>query len=342
MSPGLPLAPAGRAPPSGALRVSDAKAPGERVEIAASDGGRVVAHRFHARSPCARVVIGAALGVRQDFYFDFARHLAERGLSSCTFDYRGVGHGAPRSLRGHPATLAHWVLDYDAVLASAARPGERLPLFVVGHSLGAQLPAITASSGKIAGMVAVAGGGGYWRGLSPRARPFMLAMLNVAAPVSIPIAGYFPGAKLGMIGDLPGGVMRQWRRWCLDPEYLVGAEPGAREAYARARFPILSLAIADDWMMPERNIESLHVHFGTRSREARRITRAIAGGPVGHTGFFRRRYRETLWPIASDWLLERARAAGRERSQATSPTVAARPRANSTSAKYNESQGDAK
>ncbi len=267
-------------------------------------------------------MIGAALGVRQDFYCDFARHLAERGLSSCTFDYRGVGHGAPRSLRGHPATLSDWARDYDAVLASAARWGEGLPLFVVGHSLGAQLPAITASSGQIAAMVAVAGGAGYWRGLSPLARPFMLAMLNAAAPISIPIAGYFPGAKLGMIGDLPAGVMRQWRRWCLDPEYLVGVEPGAREAYARARFPILSLAIADDWMMPERNIESLHAHFGTARRETLRITRAIAGGPVGHSGFFRRRYRETLWPIASNWLIDQALATGRAHAHVADAQVA--------------------
>jgi predicted alpha/beta hydrolase len=193
----------------------------------------------------------------------------------------------------------------------------------------------------IAGMVAVAGGGGYWRGLSPLARPFMLAMLNAAAPISIPIAGYFPGAKIGMIGDLPGGVMKQWRRWCLDPDYLVGVEPGAREAYARARFPILSLAIADDWMMPERNIESLQAHFGTRDREVRRITRAIAGGPVGHLGFFRRRYRGTLWPIASNWLLDRARAQGCEHSHTMSSKVAASPLANSANTTQYELQGDA-
>ncbi|MCL4744842.1 MAG: alpha/beta fold hydrolase [Burkholderiaceae bacterium] len=325
---------------------------GERLEIATGDGNRVVAHRFRAAAPRAAVVIGAALGVRQDFYFDFAAHLAARGLTTFTFDYRGVGHSAPRSLRRYAATLTDWAqLDYEAVLAHAVAqgaPGDAndspasvapratddgaatgvapratddgaatgaVPLFVVGHSLGAQLAAITPRAAQIDALVAVAGGAGYWRGLSLAARPFMLAMLNAVAPLAIPIAGYFPGARLRMIADLPAGVMRQWRRWCLDPDYLVGVEPGAREAYARVRFPILSLSFSDDRMMPERNIESLHRHFGTTRREVRRITPAEAGGPVGHFGYFRRRYHATLWPFAVDWLLARVDEISRTRGE---------------------------
>ena len=116
---------------------------------------------------------------------------------------------------------------------------------------------------------------------------------------------------LRMIGDLQPGAMRQWSRWCLHPEYLVGVEPGAREAYERARFEILSLSFTDDWMMPQRNVDRLHAHFRSARRESRRIGPAQAGGPIGHMGFFRSRYRETLWPIAGDWLLERAAGARR-------------------------------
>lgn len=278
----------------------------ERLELVAGDGYRLAAFRFEAAAPRAVVVVGPALGIRQDFYFDFARDLAGRGLSALTFDFRGIGRSAPRSLRGFPATLSDWIrFDYEAVLNEARTVSGALPVTVVGHSMGAQLPALAPSGRHVRAMVAVAGGGGYWGGLAPAMRPFMLAMLLGVAPASMPLAGYFPGSRLRMLGDLPAGVMRQWSRWCLNADYLVGVEPGAREAYARVRFPILSLSFTDDRMMPQRNIDTLHAHFRHAPRESRRLSPAEAGGPIGHTGFFRRRYRDTLWPIAADWLLAR-------------------------------------
>jgi hypothetical protein len=41
----------------------------------------------------------------------------------------------------------------------------------------------------------------------------------VVAPLTLNIAGYFPGKHLRKVGDLPRGVMEQWRRWCLNREY---------------------------------------------------------------------------------------------------------------------------
>jgi predicted alpha/beta hydrolase len=278
-----------------------------RVEIACGDGARIVAHRFDADRARAVAVIGGALGVRQDFYFDFAGYLAEHGVTAFTFDYRGVGHSAPRSLRRFRATLTDWARhDYDAVLREARAASPAGPLMVVGHSMGAQLPALAEAGRHVEAMVAVAGGGGYWGGLAWGLRPFMLAMVGVVAPLTIPLAGYFPGKRLRMMGDLPAGVMRQWSRWCLHPDYVVGVEPGAREAYARARFEILSLSFTDDQMMSQRNIDTLHAHFRGAQRQSRRLSPADAGGPIGHMGFFRRRYRDTLWPVALDWMLARA------------------------------------
>jgi predicted alpha/beta hydrolase len=312
---GRPGSPGRVAAGSGAPRTPVAEQRGgERLEWRTGDGATIVAFRFDAAAPRAAAVVGAAMGVPQDFYGAFASWLAGLGITAFTFDYRGIGHSAPRSLRGFRATITDWARhDYERALSEAATAANGRPLFVVGHSLGAQLPALAPSGGQVDAMVAVAGGGGYWGGLAPVLRPFMLSMVGIAAPIAIPLAGYFPGRRLRMIGDLPAGAMRQWSRWCLHPEYLVGVEPGAREAYARARFEILSLSFSDDWMMPQRNVDSLHAHFRSARRESRRIGPAQAGGPIGHMGFFRSRYRDTLWPIAGDWLLERAAAPRRER-----------------------------
>jgi predicted alpha/beta hydrolase len=279
---------------------------GQRFELSAGDGTALAAHRFPARDARASVVIAPAMGVPQAFYRDFAAWLAQRGFDALTFDYRGIGQSAPRTLRRFRATIDDWIrFDYEAAISEARAGAGGRPLFVVGHSLGAQLLALLPSANEVRALVAVAGGSGYWRGFPARLRPMILLMLHGAAPLAMPLAGYFPGRRLRMIGDLPEGVMRQWRRWCLNEEYLVGVEPGAREAYAQARFDLLSLTFTDDSMMPQRNVDALHAHLRGVKRESRRLSPAQAGGPIGHVGFFRRRYRDTLWPVAADWLGER-------------------------------------
>ena len=92
----------------------------------------------------ASVVIGGAMGVRQDYYAPFSEWLSSQGFRVTTFDYRGSGDSLPDTadgrLRGFQADLMDWASDYETVVdsAKAALPGA--PLYLLGHSLGAQLP----------------------------------------------------------------------------------------------------------------------------------------------------------------------------------------------------------
>ena len=100
-----------------------------------------------------------------------------------------------------------------------------------------------------------------------------------------------------MVGDVPRGVMAQWRRWCLDPGYAAGAEgEAARAAYAAVTAPIVSLSFTDDEFMSRENIASLHGFYTGAPRVMTRLAPGEIGVPrVGHFGFFRPRSRETLW-----------------------------------------------
>jgi predicted alpha/beta hydrolase len=74
-----------------------------------------------------------------------------------------------------------------------------------------------------------------------------------------------------MVGDLPKGVMAQWRRWCLDPQYAVGAEGDVvRAEYAAVRAPIVSISFSDDEMMSARNTESIHSFYTGAPRSSPR------------------------------------------------------------------------
>src|SRR5204863_880935 len=105
--------------------------------------------------------------------------------------------------------------------AHAAMPDR--PLFLLGHSLGAQLPGLLDNQHKVSGMLSVAAGSGYWRENAPQLKPRALYLWWILAPLATRLFGYFPGRRMGKVGDLPTGVIMQWRKWWLSPRYSGSA-----------------------------------------------------------------------------------------------------------------------
>jgi predicted alpha/beta hydrolase len=96
----------------------------------------------------------------------------------------------------------------------------------------------------------------------------------------------------------------QWRKWCLNPRYSVGAEGEAvRQRYANAKFPVLALSITDDELMTLRGTHSLIDLYENAPREVRRIAPAdLAVRRLGHFGPFRAEHQVELWPRIQQWL----------------------------------------
>ena len=94
------------------------------------------------------------------------------------------------------------------------------------------------------------------------------------------------------------------RRWCLNPRYSVGAEGElARQAYARARFPVLALSVEDDELMTLAGTRSLLSLYENAPRDLQRITPAEhALRRIGHFGAFRSEHQDKLWPRMAGWL----------------------------------------
>ncbi|HYD96032.1 MAG TPA: alpha/beta fold hydrolase [Noviherbaspirillum sp.] len=292
----------------------------ESTTILASDGFTLAATRFvPAAAPKAVVVLPCAMGIRQDFYFPFAQFLAQQGFAVLTFDYRGAGASVPekhrRSLRGLQADLFIWAeRDYNAALRVAKEWQRNLPLLVVGHSLGGQLPGLLPDRDLIDGILTVAAGSGYWRHNVPKLKRYVWFMWYVAVPLCTPLFGYFPGKRLRMVGDLPRGVVYQWSRWCRHPDYVVdGKGRLIRDGFDRIRVPVLSLSFTDDELLSRKSIDRLHGIYRNAPVERRHIAPAdVQARRIGHFGFFRPEFRTTLWRQAQEWLEQcAARNAGR-------------------------------
>jgi len=271
----------------------------------ASDDGATLSARFYPASGSsaakAAVLIGGAMGVRQDYYAPFARWLAAQGYAVMSFDYRGMGDSRTaryaRSLRGFDADLFAWARDYDTAIDALRVHAPGAPLYLIGHSLGAQLPGMLRNRGQIDGLLSVAAGSGYWRDNAPPLKRIVLYFWHVLVPLATAVCGYFPGRRIGKVGDLPRGVILQWRRWCLDPRYHVGAEGGAvRAQFEQVRFPVVALSITDDEMMTERGTRVLVDCYANAPRRVERIAPAdVSAKRIGHFGFFRDQFQSSLW-----------------------------------------------
>lgn len=285
------------------------------LEVVAEDGFTLAAREYgDASSARASVLIVPAMGVEQQYYASFAQWLVEQGYCVVTFDYRGMGASRPdrfrRSLRGFEADVITWATrDCAAMVDVVAERAAGRPLLWIGHSLGGQILGLVPNRERVTAMLTVATGSGYWRENATRLRAIVWWLWYVLVPLTLKLYGYFPGRRLRKVGDLPAGVIKQWRDWCLHRDYVVGHEGDVvRRRYAEVNTPIFSLSFTDDEFMSRANIDSLHSFYTGAPRTMKRISpRDIGVRGIGHFGFFRKRFADTLWPQAGAWLAAQIR-----------------------------------
>ncbi|GAB1258426.1 alpha/beta fold hydrolase [Aurantivibrio plasticivorans] len=265
------------------------------LTITSKDGFPIAINYFAPINAKAQIVIAPAMGVPQRFYRYFSTWLQKHNYAVTTFDYRGIGESSPGTLKNFSATLNDWAeKDAAAVLASVLDKGQ--PVIWIGHSFGGQSIGMIPRSEEITHAITIASGSGYWRDVNPTQSIPSLVLWYGMVPVLSYLFGYFPGRKIGLIGDIPKQAMWQWRRWCLNPTYLFGAEPEAtRDSYKRLTFPLTSFSFADDEMMTKRGVDLVH-SFYSNAQLTRHHYQASEFGlkRIGHLDFFKEG-RERLW-----------------------------------------------
>jgi len=274
----------------------------------AADGRPLAATVLEPLRVEGAVVIASATGVPRRIYEGVAGWLAEAGLAILTFDYRGIAgsrQGGP--LRHEAARMQDWGrLDLEGALRWMQQAYPRTPQLVLGHSAGGQLVGLAPSARHLSGAAFIGSQLG-WAGHWPwPARAVMWSMWHAFIPAFTAVAGYLPMQALGQGEDLPAGVAREWAQWGRRRNYLFDAlGPEVRQAYAGLRFPVRALHISDDLYAPRSGVEALVSFYGGR-REVHTVTPAAAGTRrIGHFGWVRPRFRDTVWAPIRDWFRDR-------------------------------------
>jgi lysophospholipase len=174
-------------------------------ELRAADGVRLHHASWLPHDPRAVLLVSHGHGEHGGRYAELARFLAERGVAVHAVDHRG--HGRSGGPRGHVDRFGDYVRDLEAWRrAVIAGHPPRLPVFLLGHSLG--------------GLIAI-------RHL--QAHPAAFAGAILSAPL-LGIAVRAPRWKTALSGLLSRVLPRLPFGNELDPSMLSTA-PGYLEAY---------------------------------------------------------------------------------------------------------------
>ncbi|WP_210517789.1 alpha/beta hydrolase family protein [Hymenobacter terricola] len=290
----------------------------EAHTIPARDGLPLGALLFlppNGQGPLAAVQLNPATGAKRRYYEPFAAYLAAQGFAVCLWDYRGAAHSRPVPLAQAPYRFADYgTLDMPAVLdwLEARFPGR--PLLVLGHSVGAQQVGLMPNANKLAGLVAVGTGVGYWNYMPLGYRLKTHFFFRIFSPLSHALLGYNAGGRWGIMEDLPRGVVQDWRAWCSVPDYYFDPRFAAQlppHHYQDLRFPVSVYWATDDPIASARSVPRFWQHVRSAAGiELHRLVPAELGvRGIGHFGFFRRGLRAPLWPRLLADLTQMAEAA---------------------------------
>jgi len=273
------------------------------VAFAAADGFPLHGTLYEGDGGGPLVLISSATAVPRGFYAAFARAICAAGARAAfTYDYRGLP-GSPRPKRwASRIGMKDWaVLDLPAAAAVLDTVAPRHAMVGVGQSYGGQALGLCGIAARFSRYGMIATMSGYHRGLDDRWAG--LRMFVIGVPVAS-LLGEVP-RWLGIGEPIPASVFRDWARWCRRPDYFFG-DPAVPETagFAEVRTPILSIGLTDDRWGTRRAVQDMMRRYANAPVELRWLSPRDGGAPIGHLGFFRSRFSQTLWPQFIGWLLQ--------------------------------------
>lgn len=279
------------------------------IEMIAADGyslGGFIWHHGAEGQGKPVVVISSATSVKCRYYSRFADYLFSNGFNVITYDYRGIGQSRPKRLRGFKAGWAEWgELDLEAALRYAQVTFPASALHVVAHSIGGFAIGLAPSNDQITRIFTFGSQFAHWRDYAATQRKRMFVKWHVAMPLLTRLFGYFPAKRLGWMEDTPAGVGLDWsgmgERF---EETMRLADPaGARLRFQQVKAPILAVGLDDDPHGTAEALDRLLAYFTTSHRRHWRIEPSDIGvEAIGHFAFFHDRFKQSLWPLAVEWL----------------------------------------
>jgi predicted alpha/beta hydrolase len=278
----------------------------EKIKIITTDGIALDANLLLPTQPKAVIQINGATAVLKEFYLNIATYLYENNYAVLIFDYRGIGGSAPKEgLRNCTYEYTDWARkDMTAALAYLKNKFPGLPIMFLGHSVGGQSIGLIQNTAKtVKALVTINSSSGYHGGMTIKYHLRNFFFFEVVRPLTLGIWGYGKLKSFGFMEDLPKKIYNSWREWCSVPDYFFDPKYASTieniEGYKNLDFPITVFRAADDDIATPINNHNLWKHIRS-SKPIEQITLEPQDynlKAIGHFDLFRKKHKETLWPV---------------------------------------------
>lgn len=282
----------------------------DTIDIVCQDGtplkGHFLqAHRGQQGATELPVLLCPATGVRQHFYFNFARWLGNQGHDVLVFDYRGIGLSLSGPLKDCRATLAEWgQQDQVAALDWLVQRTGSQQVLLLGHSAGGQMLGLLPNHHHVVRAVGVGSSTGWLSRMRPVFRAQAVMGLRVILPLGVRLRGYAPSSLIGLGENLPANVALQWGDWCSKGGYATNAVRHAPEQdfHHHIRIPYTVLHATDDDIANPDTVADLLRTFPSAQKQVHHVAPKDHGlQSIGHLDWFRASH-QVLWPLVREAL----------------------------------------
>lgn len=243
----------------------------ELIRYESEDGCEHCLHVFLTEDETSPVVLlFPAMGTQSPYYFALANSFNQSGIQfSCT-DLRG--HGPMHAQASWSNNFGYYELihfDWPAALKALRNRLPNAPIFLMGHSLGAQISTCFLSlrdpkqiepegpAPKISGLIMVASGSVYHKGY---AHPMRVLWGTQTLKWLANLFGHMPGKWLGFAGREARGIIRDWSYTAKSGRFRVKHNNKYQNLdgkLSQLQIPILAVTFDGDKLSPHRSMQNL-------------------------------------------------------------------------------------
>lgn len=274
----------------------------KEIIITAADGYQLSALHAMPSGKCSgSVILSSATGIRKEFYINFTQFLVQKGYNVLLYDYRGIGQSAPCNLKTSNSYMHEWgTMDMNAALSYMVNEKGFTDIIWIGHSVGAQLIGFLELRQHIRKVISISAALGYWGYFPFPAKWLIWGLWYFVGPIMIKIYGYGAMKKIGWGENLSRNILMEWREWCLNKNYfmeLLQKKLGMDKFYFFTT-PITAVYLSDDYIANDKTVPLMMNFFPNSPYEILKLSvKQYTSEKVGHSGIFRKRFEESLWPF---------------------------------------------
>lgn len=264
---------------------------------------------FNPEKPIHKsIIISSATGVLQHYYYKFASYFSGLGYNVYTFDYNGIGksNSSISQLKQNSNDLKAWGQnDQASIINYVKSKNPRHKIIVITHSIGGQILAFNKRISEIDTIVTIASQSGYWKLWKGYERFRMFTFWYILIPIFTTFFGYFPAKKIGLFENLPKHMVYQWQRWGKHKNYMLGEFEFEKLEFKNFHKSLLSLSFPKDTYATKASVDWLAKQFTNAQIDRRHLIPEVLDiKNVGHFGFFRKRFKDSLWKMTHNWIKE--------------------------------------